>query len=94
MCLAYVVRKFDFWLPHLRGNPYLGTANCFKFYASFIFTNLKNFMCPALKVKKFEFWSSPFGGLPPILEPIIFVWFSLLLISTHSKNLIYLALMV
>ena len=33
-------------------------------------------------------------GVTPILEPMIFVWLSLFLISTHSKNLIYLALMV
>ena len=48
-------------------------------------------MCPALKVKTFEFWRIPFWE---ILEPQIFVRFSVFLISTHSKNLFYLTLMV
>ena len=59
MCLAYVVRKFDFWQPHLRGNPNFGIPNCSKFYISFTLTYLKNFMRPALKVKKFELWMAP-----------------------------------
>ena len=64
LCLACVVRKFDFWRPHLRGTPHFGTPSCFRFYVSFKFTYLKNFMCPALKVKKLEFWRSPFVGNP------------------------------
>ena len=64
MCLACVVRKFDFWRPHLRGTPQFGTPNCFKFYVPFKFTYLKNFMWPALKVKKFEFWRSRLGVTP------------------------------
>ena len=66
MCLAVscVVRKFDFWYPYLRVTPRFGTPNCFKFCFFFMFTYLKNFMCPALQVKKIKFWRSLFGGNP------------------------------
>ena len=33
-----------------------------KFYLSFIFTYLKNFIDLALKIKKFEFWRARLGG--------------------------------
>ena len=62
LCLGQVVRKFDFWQPHLKETPHFGTPNCFKLYVSFTFAYLKNFMCSALKVKKFEFWRFLFRG--------------------------------
>ena len=45
----------------------------------------------ALKIKKFEFWRARLGE-NLIVEPLIFVRFSLFLISTHSENLIHLLL--
>ena len=50
-------------------------------------------MCLAKKVEKFKFIRPCLGGNPHRGTPI-FVWFSLFLISTHSENLIHLALTV
>ena len=50
-------------------------------------------MCLALKVKKFEFWRARLGE-HPIVEPLIFVRFSLFLKTTHSENLIHLVVAV
>ena len=50
-------------------------------------------MCLALNVKKFEFWRAH-SGVTPHCKPLIFVWFSLFLISTHFKNLIHLRVLV
>ena len=70
-------------------NPILGPQNFVKFYLSLIFTLLQQFMCLALKVKKFEFLRACLEGIP-FMEPPVFVWFSLSLLSTHSENLIHL----
>ena len=88
MCLASVVKKFEFWRSRIGGNtPFWYPKLWSNFIFFFVFAYLKHFMFPALKVKKFEFWKAPFGGVP-IFEPSIFVRFSLFLISTHFENLI------
>ena len=59
----------------------------------FMFAHHENFMCPAWVVKKFEFWRARLGQTRIVASPI-FATFSLFLISTHFKNLIYLALTI
>ena len=43
MCLAETIKKFGFWRPRLRGNPYCGSPNFVKFYI-FIFMSSENFV--------------------------------------------------
>ena len=45
-------------------------------------------MCLASNVKKFEFWRARLWGNPRF-GTLNFVWFSLFLISNHSKNFIH-----
>ena len=89
MCLAWVVKKFEFWITPFRGTRILVPPNFVKFYLSFIFAFLKNFMCLAWKVKKFEIWMAHLRRKPSLWAPI-FVRFSLFLISAYSENLIQL----
>ena len=90
MCLACVVKKFEFWLPCLEGTPQFGTP---KFYLYFRFTYLKNFMCLASRLKSLNF-GGPRLGETSIVAPPIFVRCSLFLISIHCKNLVHLAVTV
>ena len=55
MCLAQVVKKFEFGSPALGGPPILVHTSFEKLYLFFIFTYLENFMYLAWKVKKFKF---------------------------------------
>ena len=50
-------------------------------------------MCLDLKAKKFEFWRAVWGETPIAALPI-FATLSLFLISTHSENLIHVAVTV
>ena len=45
MCLAYAIKKFEFWPPRLRGTPIEVSRNFVKFYLSFIFAGSENFIC-------------------------------------------------
>ena len=49
MCLACVVKKFEFRRSRLRETPISIPLNCFKFYLCFIFTYLKKFYESNLK---------------------------------------------
>ena len=43
--------------------------NFIKFYLTFVYTYLKNFMYLALKDKKFEVWRTHLGVNPPLWDP-------------------------
>ena len=80
--------------PFEEGSLILVLQNFVKFYLFFMFSYIQNFVCPAQKFEKFKFWRASFWENPHF-GTLISVMFNLfLIISTHSENLIHLALMV
>ena len=94
MCLTRMVKKFEYWRPHLGRPRILVPPNFVMFYLFLMFSYLKNFKCLAQKVKKFEFFAGQFGSKTPIIELPIFVRFSLFSIFTFCENLFHTAVMV
>ena len=88
MCLARMVKKFEFCRPFLRGTPILVLPNFVKFYLT-----LKISCIELKRFKSLNFGELVWGEIP-IMAPPICVTFSLFLISTNSENLIHLALTV
>ena len=66
MCRREWLKSLNFWQLHLKEAPHFGAP---KFYLSFIFTYLKNFMYLAIKDKKFEFWRACSGVNLPSWHP-------------------------
>ena len=88
MCLASVVKKFEFWWTHFRRKPPFWYP---KLWSNLFFLYLlsSNTSCFQLKrLKTLNFGRPRLGGLP-ISKPPFFVRFSLFLISTHSQNSVH-----
>ena len=89
-----MVEKSEFWRPRLRGIPYFSTLKWFETFILLLYLLTLKFSCVQLKqLKSLNFGGHCLEGTPHFGTPI-FVRFSLFLISTNSKNLIHLALMI
>ena len=70
MCLASVVKKFEFWRPRFGGNPHFSTPKLWSNFVLFLYLLTSNTSCFQLKkLKNFSFGGLCLGATRLFLNP-------------------------